>query len=154
MGKEPQTGVIGLRVFLIPSFLTRVIRPRPRGWGTVKLVLVLEEDPRTREFVCAALASAGIGAERAQSDIAAYRRITSLPTLDALILDMARADSVELARFARQVIPSISLIYLGVRGTGADLNGHDLPTGEFVAVPVRPDELTSALLQSVSAQLV
>ena len=51
-------------------------------------VLVVEDDAAIGELVCDALTARGLGAERVASDLAAYRRIPSLPTLDALIVDV------------------------------------------------------------------
>jgi DNA-binding response OmpR family regulator len=111
----------------------------------VKQVLVFEDDSDACRLICNALRGASLGAERAHTELTAYRRIPSLPTLDGLIVNLDRREGAEIARFARQVIPKIAIVYFGTGEGGATPRRLSLPPGEFVASPPGVEDLTRAL---------
>lgn len=120
-------------------------------------VLVVDGDPAIGKLVCEALTAHGLGAERVQTDLAAYRRIPALPTLNALILDVPLGTEVagfDVARFARQVIPEVALFFIGGRVTQAALRAQGIPDSAVIEKPFLPDELASLLVRTTSSGLV
>jgi hypothetical protein len=103
-------------------------------------------------MACDLLAARGVGAERAISDAAAYRRIPALPTINALIVEVnadTRMCGFDLARFAREVIPDIRVFYLAGEADRASLAGYAVTGGEFLRRPGSAAELVDALARAL-----
>lgn len=83
----------------------------------MKHVLVYEDDPEACRLIRDALMKGFIGAERVQSDFAAYLRIPSLPTLDDLIVHLARRGGAGGPALRPSGDPTIPIAYVGARGT-------------------------------------
>jgi len=118
-------------------------------------VLVVEDDRALGELVCDALAARGLVAERVDSDIAAYRRIPLLPTLAALIVDVnlgAATTGFDVARFARQVIPHIAVVFMSGGTQAAAFRAHGVPDSDFLQKPFRPGDLAGVLASRLAAK--
>jgi hypothetical protein len=111
----------------------------------VKRVLVLDNDSDRYRGLRLALMEMAISTERALSELAAYWRITALPSLDALVLNVAQPECMDVALFARRVIPSIRIVYLGAHPNDATPLPSSWPPGQLVAYPLAGESLICAL---------
>ena len=117
-------------------------------------VLVVEGDPGLAELVCDTLRDSGFNAEHASTDLDAYRRLTHLPSIDALVQDVnlgQAANGYEIARFARQVIPEIAVIYVSGTTTALSYRAFAVPDSVFLEKPFDIDALVLALRQYFGA---
>jgi CheY-like chemotaxis protein len=119
-------------------------------------VLVVEEDTALSTRVCGALRDeGGFDVEWVVSELAAYRRIPSLPTLDGLVLDVSLGNETtgyDIARFARQVIPTIAVVYIGSEASPPSYRAFAVPDSLFLEKPFTPDALVAALTQQFNRQ--
>ena len=102
----------------------------------MKHVLVFDEDPEVCGSIGRALTRDGLGAEIACTAPAAWRRICSLPTLDAVVIDITSGNTghgFEVAEFARQVVPEIIVVYIARDAYGTCEIAHSFPDGELIS---------------------
>ncbi len=116
--------------------------------------LVVDDDSAVCELICEGLRDRGVSAECVNTDTAAYRRITALPTLNALILDINLASGTtgyEVARFARQVIPEVAVFYLSGEVAPGSFHASGVPRSEFLEEPFAPDEIAERTSRKLRA---
>ena len=129
-------------------------RKQVRGRGDMRHVLVVEDDPAIGELISDALLDKGWSVECVKTDLEAYKRIPGLPTLDGLVLDInlgRGTTGYDIARFARQVIPQVAVVYVSGEMTRASFQAFGVPQSVFVEKPFTPDQLESALSRLMCA---
>lgn len=90
----------------------------------------------------------------ATSDEAAYRIIPTLPTIHALVVDVnlgASTTGFDVARFARQVIPELPVIYVTGDASREAFRAFGVPDSDFVEKPFNVDDLVSTVLTRVAS---
>ena len=116
-------------------------------------VLVVEDDRAICDLICEALRDRGVYAESVRNDRQAYARITSLPVLDGLVLDVNLGHGTtgyDIARFARQVMPDIAIVYVSGATNEASFKAFGVPESEFLEKPFMPDELADAVTEKLA----
>jgi len=111
-------------------------------------ILVIEDDVAVSDVICDSLRSYGLDVQCVRTEEQAYARITSFPALDGLVLDVnlgRGATGFDIARFARQVLPDIAVIYVSGNATPTAFKAFGVPESEFVEKPFTPDELVEAV---------
>lgn len=111
-------------------------------------VLVVEDDGDLCDLVSDVLDEADIGTVCARTDRDAYAAIPTLPTFMALIVDVNLGRGVtgfDIARFARQVIPEIAVLYISGESSQDAVASHGVKDSGFLQKPFTPDELIDAL---------
>lgn len=110
--------------------------------------LVVEDDPAVALVVCEILRDRGLMVSHASNRVAACQRIVTLPTLDALILDInlrEGANGFDVGRFARQVIPELAIVYISGEASREAFQAHGVPCSRFLQKPFTGDELVGAV---------
>jgi len=116
------------------------------------VALVVDDDPAICELIAEALREHGISVECVCSDTAAYKRVASLPTLSAVVIDVnlgSGTTGFDVARFARQVIPEVAVFYISGEVTASSFLAFGVPDSEFVEKPFTPHRIG----RQVSARL-
>ena len=78
-------------------------------------VLVVDDDPAVCELIQDILQEVQLEAVCVGDDQAAYRVLPTLPTFQAMVVDVNLGSSTsgfDVARFARQVIPGLPVLYV------------------------------------------
>lgn len=121
------------------------------GYGQMGRVLIVDDDPAICDVLSDILGAEGFEAACAQTDRAAYALIPTLPTFRALIVDINLRHGTtgfDVARFARQVIPDLLVIYMSGETLGSSLDAFGVPASEFLRKPFVADDL----LKTIAAQ--
>jgi CheY-like chemotaxis protein len=120
---------------------------------TVARVLVVEDDPAICDLIEELLNEVRVSTICATSDEAAYRIIPTLPTIQALIVDVnlgAGTTGFDVARFARQVIPELPVVYVTGDASRESFRAFGVPDSDFVQKPFDLDHLLSTILSRVA----
>jgi DNA-binding response OmpR family regulator len=107
-------------------------------------VLIVEDDRAIRELVCDMLGSATIQCVCVKSDREAYSVIPTMPALRGLIVDVnlgAGTTGFDVARFARQVIPDLPVVYVSGHSSEQSFEAFGVPGSHFILKPFGADEL-------------
>jgi DNA-binding NtrC family response regulator len=111
-------------------------------------VLVVDDDEQICELISDALDRTEIRTVCVGADRAAYAAIPTLPSFNAIIVDVNLGEGTtgfDVARFARQVIPEIAVIYISGDSGASALTEHGVPDSDFLEKPFRIDELIERL---------
>jgi len=114
----------------------------------VQNILVCGQDRLAGEIISAALRQVGHSVECVVSETGAYKRLASIPTIDALVLDFrqdAGATVYDIARFARGVIPSVAVVYVSEAAERGAFEMYGVARSEFVAKRFEAAELAEAV---------
>ena len=106
--------------------------------------LVADDHEDVCELISEGLRERGVAVECVHDDTSAYRRIAALPTLDAIILDVhlgRGTTGYDVARFARQVIPDVTVVYVSGEVDSTSFKAFGVPSSEFVEKPFTPDDI-------------
>jgi DNA-binding response OmpR family regulator len=117
-------------------------------------VLVVEDDPAICALITDILREAGLETECVQTDRSAYGIIPTLPTIVALVVDInlgAGTTGFDVARFARQVVPNLPVIYVTGEASPESFNAFGVPDSDFVAKPFTAGELLARLQSRLAA---
>ena len=112
-------------------------------------VLVVDDDPAVCELIQDVLQEVRFEAVCVSGDEAAYRRIPTLPTIQALVVDVnlgAGTTGYDVARFARQVIPDLPVLYISGEVRPETFRSYAVPNSGFLEKPFLADELLAALV--------
>jgi len=112
-------------------------------------VLVVDDDPAVCELIQDVLQEVRLEAVCVSGDDAAYRRIPTLPTIQALVVDVNLGPGTtgyDVARFARQVIPDLPVLYISGEVGAEAFSSFAVPDSGFLEKPFMPDELLAALV--------
>jgi CheY-like chemotaxis protein len=116
-------------------------------------ILVVEDDHAVSEVICDVLRGRGFSVESVRSDHQAYARITSFPAPDGLVVDInlgGGASGYDIARFARQAMPDVAVVYVSGKARLDSFKAFGVPDSEFVEKPFLPDELLAAVTSLVA----
>ncbi|MGE5501123.1 MAG: response regulator [Ignavibacteriales bacterium] len=115
-------------------------------------VLVVDDDPAVCELIEDILSEVRMSAVCVRSDHDAYRIIPSLPTIHALVVDINLGQGTtgfDVARFARQVIPDLPVIYVSGEASQESLEAFGVPDSTYVPKPFGVDDFISTLLARI-----
>jgi len=107
-------------------------------------VLVVEDDHAICELIADILEDAGLETVCVQTDLAAYEALPTLPTVQALIVDVnlgVGTTGFDVGRYARQMIPDLPVIYVSGDASRASFEAFGVPDADFLAKPFTPREL-------------
>lgn len=112
-------------------------------------VLVVDDDKSVCDLIQDILLEVRLQTVCVNDDKAAYRRIPTLPTIQALVVDVNLGHGTtgyDVARFARQVIPDLPVLYISGEARSETFQAYAVPGSGFVQKPFMPDELLAALV--------
>jgi CheY-like chemotaxis protein len=118
-------------------------------------VLVVDDDPAICELIQDMLKEVRLSTVCVTSDNAAYRIIPTLPTIQALVVDVNLGPGTtgfDVARFARQVIPDLPVVYVTGDASRESFQAFRVPNSGFVQKPFDADHLISTIMTSVAAR--
>lgn len=116
-------------------------------------VLVVEDDPAICELIQDMLKEVRLSTICVNSDDAAYRIIPTLPTIQALVVDVNLGPGTtgfDVARFARRVIPHLPVVYVTGDASPESFQAFGVPDSDFVQKPFDVDELVSTIMTRVA----
>lgn len=90
------------------------------------------------------------------TDREAYGRITRIPTLYGLVLDVNLGPGTtgyDVARFARQVIPRIAVVYVSGEVRPSSFSAFGVPESVFLQKPITPAELVEAVKSRLAGSI-
>lgn len=122
--------------------------------GTRRRVLVVEDDHSICELIGELLQGIELQTVCVQTDRAAYDILPTLPTFSAVLVDVnlgTGTTGFDLARFARQVIPGVAIIYVSGQASPQSFKVFGVPDSAFVGKPFTPNELLDAVRSRLPA---
>jgi DNA-binding response OmpR family regulator len=118
-------------------------------------ILVVEDDHAICALITDILEEAGFETECVQNDRSAYAIVPTLPTIAALVVDInlgAGTTGFDVARFARQVIPDLPVIYVSGEASQESFKAFGLPESDFIAKPFTAGDLLAKLQTRLAVQ--
>jgi DNA-binding NtrC family response regulator len=118
-------------------------------------VLVVDDDPAICELIEDMLREVRLSTVCVNSDNAAYRIIPTLPTIQALVVDVNLGPGTtgfDVARFARRVIPDLPVVYVTGDASRESFQASRVPDSDFDEKPFDADQLISAIMTRVAAR--
>ena len=113
-------------------------------------VLVVDDDPAVCELIQDILQEVQLEAVCVGDDQAAYRVLPTLPTFQAMVVDVNLGSSTsgfDVARFARQVIPGLPVLYVTGAASPEEFRSFGVPGSGYIQKPFMPDDLLAALIR-------
>jgi DNA-binding response OmpR family regulator len=117
-------------------------------------ILVVEDDHHICALITDILEGAGLEAECVRNDRSAYAIIPTLPTIAALVVDVnlgAGTTGFDVARFARQVIPLLPVLYVTGEASADSFQAFGVPDSDFLEKPFTANELLAKLQTRLAA---
>jgi DNA-binding response OmpR family regulator len=111
-------------------------------------VLVVEDEAAIGELICEIVEDAGLPAERAASDRAAYAALESARPYSALVVDVnlgAGTTGFDVARFARRRRRRLPVLFVTGQAGAHELAAYGVPGARLVTKPFTPDELMAEI---------
>jgi CheY-like chemotaxis protein len=121
---------------------------------TARRVLVVEDDAAVGQVMADILAPLGLQVVTAHTDRAAYDMIATLPPFSAILLDVnlgAGTTGFDVARFARQALPDVAVIYVTGQASPESFKAFGVPDSVFVAKPFTAESLLEAVRSRLPA---
>jgi len=121
---------------------------------TSQRVLLVEDDHAICELIADMLEPLGLETVCASSDRAAYELLPTLPTFSALLVDVnlgAGTTGFDVARFARQLIPDVAVIYVTGQASTDSFKAFGVADSGFVAKPFTADQLLETVRSRIPA---
>ena len=122
---------------------------------TSRRVLVVEDDRAICELMSELIGSAlGLETVCVTTDRQAYDILPTLPTFSAILVDVnlgTGTTGFDVARFARQVIPDLAVIYVSGQASQTSFKAFGVPDSAFVAKPFTPEDLIEAVRARIPA---
>ena len=112
-------------------------------------VLVVDDDPLVCQLIQDILQEVRFEAVCVDNDKTAYRLLPTLPTFQAIIVDVnlgCETTGFDVARFARQIIPSLPVLYITGEASEEALSSRGVPCSGYLQKPFGADELLAALV--------
>lgn len=122
--------------------------------GALTRVLVVDDDPAICALIQDILQEVRLEAVCVTGDRDAYRVIPTLPTIQALVVDVnlgCGTTGFDVARFARQVIPGLPVIYVTGQATQESFQAFGVPGSAYIQKPFHVDDLLAKLLGQLKA---
>jgi CheY-like chemotaxis protein len=117
-------------------------------------VLVVEDDHAICALISDVLGDAGLETLCVASDRDAYDIIPKLPVVLGLVVDVnlgAGTTGFDVARFARQIIPDLPVVYVSGEAPLASFRAFGVPESDFLEKPFAPGELLEKLQTRLAA---
>lgn len=117
-------------------------------------VLVVEDDHAICALITDILEGAGLETECVENDRSAYAIIPTLPTIAALIVDInlgTGTTGFDVARFARQVIPQLPVLYVTGEASPDSFQAFGVPDSDFLEKPFTAGQLLAKLQTRLAA---
>jgi CheY-like chemotaxis protein len=121
---------------------------------TGRRVLLVDDDRAVCEVISDLLSEIGLQTVCVHTDRQAYDVLPTLPTFSALLVDVnlgSGTTGFDVARFARQVIPDVAVIYVSGQASPKSFRAFGVPDSAFVLKPFRPEELLEAVRSHIPA---
>ena len=128
--------------------------PEYAGLETMGSVLVVEDDHAVREVMCDALRDRGLAVDGVRNDREAYERFAASPSPSVLVIDVnlgRGTTGYDVARYARQVIPDLAVVYVSGEVKPGSFQAFGVPDSEFLEKPFAPDELVAVVMRKLCA---
>lgn len=112
-------------------------------------VLVVDDDRAVCDLIQDILQEVRLQAVCVGNDEDAYRLLPTLPTFQALVVDVnlkAGTTGFDVARFARRVIPGLPVLFVTGEASPDVCRAHGVPDSGLVQKPFTADELLAALV--------
>jgi DNA-binding NtrC family response regulator len=122
--------------------------------AAIARVLVVDDDPAVCQVIREILQEVRLNAICVGDEREAYRVIPTLPTIQALVVDVNLGGGVtgfDLARFARQVIPDLPVIYVTGQATRESFKALGVPDSDYVQKPFSVDDLLTTVVARTEA---
>jgi CheY-like chemotaxis protein len=117
-------------------------------------VLVVEDDHAICVLISGVLDDIGLDTVCVRSDRAAYDQLPTLPPFSAILVDVnlgAGTTGFDVARFARQVIPQLPVIYVTGEASLDSFRAFGVPDSDFVAKPFTAEGLARVVRTRIPA---
>ena len=111
-------------------------------------VLVVEDDKAVCELLSEVMDGLGFETVCVRTDREAYDELPTLPRFAALLVDVNLGPGTtgfDVARFGRQLIPDLAVIYVSGQASQQSFKAFGVPHSAFVAKPFTTDELIEAV---------
>jgi DNA-binding response OmpR family regulator len=111
-------------------------------------VLVVEDDCAVAGVICDMINAAGLDCHCVRSDREAYAFIATPPPIRALVVDVnlgAGTTGFDVARFARQTVPDVPVVYVTGEASPQSFKAFGVPGSALVVKPFTADELLAPL---------
>jgi CheY-like chemotaxis protein len=122
--------------------------------ATPRRVLVVEDDHSICELLSDLLEAEGFQTVCVSADREAYSILPTLPTFEALLVDVNLGPGTigfDVARFARQVIPKLPVVYVTGQASPESFNAFGVPGSRLVTKPFNAQELLGVLHETLPA---
>jgi DNA-binding NtrC family response regulator len=119
-------------------------------------VLVVEDDCAIADVICDIVKSDGLECVCVSTDRDAYIAIPTQPPIRALVVDInlgTGTTGYDVARFARQVIPAIPVIYVTGQGSPLSFGAFGVPDSAFVQKPFNADDILQPLRDRLGCEV-
>jgi DNA-binding response OmpR family regulator len=113
---------------------------------TVPRILVVDDEDAVCDLVSDILEDAGFEVHCVQSDRGAYAALAGVIRYSALVVDVNLGPGTtgfDVARFARQLRPTLPVLYVSGDSSEESLRAFGVPGSAFVMKPFGPDELAA-----------
>lgn len=114
----------------------------------LRRILVVDDDERVCELVGEILEEGGYEVQCIHNDRGAYAALSGVLAYSALVVDVNLGPGVtgfDVARFARQMRPTLPVLYLSGEATEASFRAFGVPGSTFVAKPFAAEDLVRRL---------
>jgi len=117
-------------------------------------VLLVEDDRSICDVIAELLSDLGFETVCVHTDRQAYDALPTLPTFSALVVDVnlgAGTTGFDVARFARQVLPEVAVIYISGQASPDSFRAFGVRDSAFLLKPFEPQELVAAVRARIPA---
>lgn len=125
-----------------------------RKLGESPCVLIIEDEPAICELITEILEAAGYDTHCVDHDRAAYSALSAVRRYSAIVVDVnlgAGTTGFDVARFARQIIPDLAVIYVSGQASPQSFKAFGVPESAFLAKPFTADELLESVRSRIPA---
>jgi DNA-binding response OmpR family regulator len=116
--------------------------------GMLRRVLIVEDDHSICELLSDILDAEGFLPVCVATDREAYSILPTVPAFTAMLVDInlgTGTTGFDVARFARQVIPSIAVIYVTGQATEESFRSFGVSESKLVLKPFTADEMLAVI---------
>jgi len=111
-------------------------------------VLIVEDEPAIGKLIAETLGHMGLEPVCISSDLEAYAILPTLPAFQALVVDVnlgTGTTGFDVARFARQAVPDIPVVYVTGAVTEDSFRAFGVPGSTYIAKPFAAHALAAAI---------
>lgn len=111
-------------------------------------ILVVDDDSSICGLISDIVEDLGLEAVCVHTDADAYARLRTLPTFRALLVDInlgTGTTGFDIARFARQIVPDIPVLYVSGETSRTSFAAFGVRNSDFIAKPFAADDILNPL---------